>query len=679
MSLTDLILNELTDESIAVLCLPNVHWSDGALIDLEKIREYIDNLQRLTKPLLVIDGTQSIGALRFDVRKIRPALVACSVHKWLNSPYGMSLVYLDPSFHGSWQPLDHHERNRLGNESWDEAGAMNSLTGYPTEFKAGACRLDSGGRPNPTLIPMIRNSLQVLCKWNPCNIQDYLAQLTDHLVNKVSTNHILDRVFHFRKKSNRCGHIIGLHLKPYFFTKEFQYDVSISNGEKKTVTLTCSAIGQKLKRLGVHLSVRNNCLRVAPYLYHNFSHIDRFVAILTDVVLSTVNEPLTDDCSLKYTNSLPPNPSKYRVLMSGSAGWLGQFLWKNLTSIDDDDSSEDLKSNLSNKLHVEALYHQSIPTWIPYNRRHQVDIRDQVKLRQLINNFKPHYFIHLSALSSPLSCHKSPDIAMEINCPIHLTEIIREIVPDCVFIYTSTDLVYDGEHAPYDNMRSPPQPSTVYGATKLAFEEHVLSLKHGLVLRLSNMIGAPYVYSFVGKKFLQFLYETFVSKQSISLRWDEKRSFVYVNDVVLVIRRLIELTHESLLSKSDDFGIMESYSNRIFNVGGPQGLSRLELAALVASYYNTRLVVSNAEVLAARSDILKMFVEADGQSNLASFDFSDEWIVSACRNEESVVSSGIANPRDVTMTSSETEAVLRVRFQLMTAALKLVFKSIGSY
>ena len=36
----------------------------------------------------VIDGTQSIGALPFDVARIQPDLVVCAAYKWLLGPFG---------------------------------------------------------------------------------------------------------------------------------------------------------------------------------------------------------------------------------------------------------------------------------------------------------------------------------------------------------------------------------------------------------------------------------------------------------------------------------------------------------------------------------------------------------------------------------------------------------------
>lgn len=122
---------EQIDEDVSVIVLPAVHWCDGSLIDLQKIAEYLERIPLEHRPFLVIDGTQSIGALPFDVQKIKPTFVCCSVHKWLNCPYGMSLVYVDPSMHSVWEPLDHHERAREGahEPAWDEVILMNNDTG----------------------------------------------------------------------------------------------------------------------------------------------------------------------------------------------------------------------------------------------------------------------------------------------------------------------------------------------------------------------------------------------------------------------------------------------------------------------------------------------------------------------------------------------------------------------
>eukprot|EP01036_Dinobryon_divergens_P054051 gene54051-72237_t len=112
MSWSDAIISAI-DEKVEVIAVSHTHWCDGSLIDIEAISTKLSTLS-YRKPFLIIDATQSIGAIPFDIQKLQPDFVACSIHKWLCGPYGMSLMYLHPDHHNIWQPLDHHERSRLG-------------------------------------------------------------------------------------------------------------------------------------------------------------------------------------------------------------------------------------------------------------------------------------------------------------------------------------------------------------------------------------------------------------------------------------------------------------------------------------------------------------------------------------------------------------------------------------
>ena len=66
-----------------VVAIGHVHWSDGTLFDLKKIRERLDEVGGL----LIIDGTQSVGALPFSVKEFKPDALICGGYKWLLGPY----------------------------------------------------------------------------------------------------------------------------------------------------------------------------------------------------------------------------------------------------------------------------------------------------------------------------------------------------------------------------------------------------------------------------------------------------------------------------------------------------------------------------------------------------------------------------------------------------------------
>lgn len=140
----------------SIVSLPPVHWSDGSSLDLKAISEKC----RQHGVPLIVDGTQSVGIMPLDINVVRPTLLAASVHKWLRGPTGASLVYVSPDVHESWQPLDQHGRSRdfvIHNKStWDASKNEMGPQGYSEKFINDARKFDSGGKPNPILLPMIR-------------------------------------------------------------------------------------------------------------------------------------------------------------------------------------------------------------------------------------------------------------------------------------------------------------------------------------------------------------------------------------------------------------------------------------------------------------------------------------------------------------------------------------------
>lgn len=272
MSLTESILQHL-DDSIAVVAVPCVQWSDGARVDVEAISVRIQALRssrRMTNfgaPYLVVDGTQSIGAMPFDVSRTCADFVACSVHKWLLGPYGMCLMYIAPPHHSLWQPLDAHERARLHSDdpSWDEIGFMNAQGEYPETFMPGARRLDSGGRPSPVVIPMMVAALSLCLKWCAAEAaQAHCRRLTNLLEDLIEADGLLrSKVSIPFSRSQRCGHIIGLYLR-----------------ETCRLHEVVSALGDR----GVFVSARMGCIRVSPYLFNSEDDIHKLVDTLAAVL-----------------------------------------------------------------------------------------------------------------------------------------------------------------------------------------------------------------------------------------------------------------------------------------------------------------------------------------------------------------------------------------------------------
>jgi len=87
-------LLESISRRTAIVAVPHVHWADGTRFDLEQIGSRC----RDVGAALIVDGTQSVGALPIDFRAIRPDVLICAGYKWLLGPYSIGLAYYGPRF-----------------------------------------------------------------------------------------------------------------------------------------------------------------------------------------------------------------------------------------------------------------------------------------------------------------------------------------------------------------------------------------------------------------------------------------------------------------------------------------------------------------------------------------------------------------------------------------------------
>jgi selenocysteine lyase/cysteine desulfurase len=145
---------EAIDVATAVVALPHLHWTDGTRFDLQRIGERA----REVGAALVVDGTQSVGALPFDVAQIRPDALVCAGYKWLLGPYSLGVAYYGPRF-DEGEPLEETWIGRAGSEDF------RSLVLYRDDYRPGAARYDVGEPSNFALMPMLETALGLVLEW----------------------------------------------------------------------------------------------------------------------------------------------------------------------------------------------------------------------------------------------------------------------------------------------------------------------------------------------------------------------------------------------------------------------------------------------------------------------------------------------------------------------------------
>ncbi len=238
------ILNAINPDT-AMVALPHVHWADGTRFDLAQIGQRAKEVGAL----LVVDGTQSVGALPFNVSAFRVDALICGGYKWLMGPYSLGVAYFGEYFDGG-VPLEESWMNRKDSDNFRQ------LVDYQTEYRPEAARYDVGEHSNFILLPMLTAALRQILAWSPDNIQSYCRQLITPLVAFLRENE-----FWVEEADWRSAHLMGMRLPAGADMEKF---------------------GQMLLERKILVSVRGSSVRISPHLYNHNQDINALLEVLQD-------------------------------------------------------------------------------------------------------------------------------------------------------------------------------------------------------------------------------------------------------------------------------------------------------------------------------------------------------------------------------------------------------------
>ena len=233
---------ERLDRTTAIAALPNLHWTDGGTLDLVAIGRRCRELGAA----LVIDGTQSVGAMPLDVGAVQPDFLVVSAYKWLLCPYTLGFLYAAPHRQDG-RPIEEHGQSRQG------AATAEGKTGYTLEFAPGARRYDMGERSNFISLPMAVAAMDQLADWGVPTIAATLRGLTSRVAAEAER-----RGFSLPPAAHRAPHILGFRSAEGFSVET----------------------AKQLAAEGVHVSLRGGALRVSPHLYNDDADVDRLFSVL---------------------------------------------------------------------------------------------------------------------------------------------------------------------------------------------------------------------------------------------------------------------------------------------------------------------------------------------------------------------------------------------------------------
>jgi dTDP-4-dehydrorhamnose reductase len=236
-----------------------------------------------------------------------------------------------------------------------------------------------------------------------------------------------------------------------------------------------------------------------------------------------------------------------KILVTGASGFLG---W-NLCQV------------AQSEWEVHGSYCQQ-PIEIPGINTHQINLTDPDSVVRTIDLIAPDAVIHTAAASSPNFCQAHPELSYQIN--VTASQGLAKIcsLAKIPFVFTSTDLVFDGTHPPYRET-DPVSPINLYGEQKVAAEQAILdTYPQANICRMPLMFGmAPPT----ATSFIQPWLKALAMGQVLQLFVDEYRTPV------------------SAITAAQGLLLAIERSPNIIHLGGKERISRYEFGKLLVEAF----------------------------------------------------------------------------------------------
>ncbi len=195
---------------------------------------------------------------------------------------------------------------------------------------------------------------------------------------------------------------------------------------------------------------------------------------------------------------------------------------------------------------------ENVATGIIWRR---LNVADSDSVFELFDAERPKVVLHAAAMAGISKCESHPDDASRVNVAgtANVAGAAKEF--GAYMILMSTDMVFDGEKAPYTE-ESSPNPLFVYGRTKL--EAEAQCPPEALVARLALCFGRslnPMRATF----FEEALGKIAIGREALFFE-DEWRAPLWAGDLGRLMPMLLDLRPAGIL-----------------HIGGPQRMTRLDM------------------------------------------------------------------------------------------------------
>ncbi len=229
-------LIELIDAATRVVCLSDVEYSTGQRYDISRLA----SVAHEHDALLVVDATQSAGAIPMDVAECGVDAVVAAGYKWLCAPLGVAVMYVEPGLADDLDP------GVIGFRSHKE---MWNLDANRLELPKSARRFEFSTMAYGCAIGLTR-SIEYLLEIGIERIFDYNLKLADHLIEGLRT---------------RGANVVS----PDASAERTSIVAARIRGA------SADRVAAHLKRANVEVSARRDVVRFSPHLYNVPADIEK--------------------------------------------------------------------------------------------------------------------------------------------------------------------------------------------------------------------------------------------------------------------------------------------------------------------------------------------------------------------------------------------------------------------
>jgi len=229
------------DHNTAVISISHAEYTGGQLYDLSLLAE----VAHAHDALLVVDATQSAGAIPIDAADCGADVIISGSYKWLCGPFGAAVMYLAPHLQNKLEPgfVGVRSHKNIWDLNPDRIEYPNTAKRFESSTLAFGC------------IKGLERSIEYLCDIGIERIHEYNLALADKLIEGLN---------------------------------ELDIEVvSPLNRSERTSIVTCRVDGwdpievvQKLKARKIAVQKRQDFVRFSPHLYNCEADVERAISEL---------------------------------------------------------------------------------------------------------------------------------------------------------------------------------------------------------------------------------------------------------------------------------------------------------------------------------------------------------------------------------------------------------------